>query len=65
MLSGHTHGGQFFPFNLLVGFFNPYSKSLNKHRKMFVYVNRGTGFWGPALRLGVPAEITLLEFKKA
>ena len=63
MLSGHTHGGQFFPFNLLVGFFNPYSKSLNQHQKMLVYVNRGTGFWGPALRLGVPAEITLLEFK--
>ncbi len=63
MLSGHTHGGQFFPFNLLVGFFNPYSRSLNKHRKMLVYVNRGTGFWGPALRLGVPAEITLLELK--
>lgn len=63
MLSGHTHGGQFFPFNLLVGLFNPYSKSLNQHRKMFVYVNLGTGFWGPALRLGVPSEITLLELK--
>lgn len=61
MLSGHTHGGQFFPFNLLVGFFNPYSKGLNRHRNMLVYVNLGTGFWGPALRLGVTAEITLLK----
>lgn len=63
MLSGHTHGGQFFPFNFLVKLVNPYSSGLNKHGKMLVYVNRGTGFWGPALRLGVPAEITLLTFK--
>ncbi len=62
MLAGHTHGGQFFPFNLLVGLFNPYHKELNRHHHMHVYVNQGTGFWGPALRLGVPAEITLLEF---
>ena len=63
MLSGHTHGGQFFPFNFIVQLVNPYSKGLNQHGKMLVYVNRGTGFWGPALRLGVPAEITLLELK--
>ncbi len=63
MLSGHTHGGQFFPGNLLVGFFNPFSKGLNRHGALQIYVNRGTGFWGPALRLGVPAEITLIEFK--
>ncbi|HCM42578.1 MAG TPA: metallophosphoesterase [Candidatus Omnitrophota bacterium] len=62
MLSGHTHGGQFFPFNLIVALVNPYSKGLNQHGKMWIYVNRGTGFWGPALRLGVPAEITLIEF---
>ncbi len=63
MLSGHTHGGQFFPFNLLVGLFNPYHKGLNRHHRMLVYVNQGTGFWGPALRLGVRAEITLLELR--
>lgn len=61
MLSGHTHGGQFFPLNLLVRFFNPYSKGLNQHGNMKIYINLGTGFWGPALRLGVPAEITLIE----
>ncbi len=65
MLSGHTHGGQFFPFNLLVGFFNPYSKGLNRHENMMVYVNQGTGFWGPAQRLGVRAEITLIELTAA
>lgn len=62
MLSGHTHGGQFFPFNYVVAVVNPYSKGLNQHGKMQVYVNRGTGFWGPPLRLGVNAEITLFEF---
>lgn len=61
MLNGHTHGGQFFPFTLFVGFFNPYSRGLNQHKNMKVYVNLGTGFWGPPLRLGAEAEITLFE----
>lgn len=61
MLSGHTHWGQFFPFSLLVGFFNPYHKGLNLHNDMWVYVNAGTGFWGPPVRLWVPSEITLIR----
>lgn len=62
MLSGHTHAGQFFPANLVVRFFNPYHHGLYRHEnKMWVYVNAGTGFWGPPLRLFVPAEITLLR----
>jgi predicted MPP superfamily phosphohydrolase len=61
MLSGHTHNGQFFPFNLLVGRFNPYSHGLHEHGALQVYVNVGTGFWGPPLRSFVPAEITLLK----
>jgi predicted MPP superfamily phosphohydrolase len=65
MLSGHTHWGQFFPFNYLVGFFNPYHKALNNHEGMWVYVNSGTGFWGPPLRLGVPSEITLIQMRQA
>lgn len=60
MLSGHTHNGQFFPFNFFVGLFNPYTKGLNQHGSMQVYVNAGTGFWGPPLRLGVDSEVTLL-----
>jgi predicted MPP superfamily phosphohydrolase len=60
MLSGHTHNGQFFPINLIVGRFNPYSKGLNQHGAMQVYVNVGTGYWGPPQRLFVPAEISLL-----
>lgn len=63
MVCGHTHNGQFFPINFLVGFFNPYNRGLNRHRDTHtqVYVNVGTGYWGPPQRLGVRAEITLLE----
>jgi predicted MPP superfamily phosphohydrolase len=63
-LSGHTHAGQFFPFNLFVPFAHPYYKGLNRHGKMWVYVNSGTGYWGPAIRMGVPSEITLLRLKR-
>ncbi len=61
MVCGHTHGGQFFPFTLLVGLFNPYSRGLNDHKGMKVYVNLGTGYWGPPLRLGATSEITRIE----
>lgn len=61
MLCGHTHGGQYFPFTWMTDWFMPYSRDLNKHHKMFVYVNVGTGFWGPPIRLGEVSEVTLLE----
>ncbi len=60
-LSGHTHGGQFFPWNLLIGLFQPLSKGLGRFDRTWLYVSRGTGTWGPPLRTGVPAEITELE----
>jgi predicted MPP superfamily phosphohydrolase len=60
-LSGHTHGGQIVPFNLLVATAYPYVKGLHTHRQDGragqVYVSRGTGYWGPPLRLGSPPEI--------
>lgn len=59
-LSGHTHGGQGFPWNLVVGLVQPYLKGLYNHKGMQLYVNRGTGFWGPPYRLGIPGEITHL-----
>lgn len=62
-LSGHTHAGQFFPFSLFIGFAHKYSRGLYQHKEMHVYVNPGTGYWGPANRFGIPAEITLLELK--
>ena len=64
VLSGHTHGGQIFPFNYLVGLMQPYIKGLNQHnKKTQIYVNKGTGFWGPPMRLGASAEITELVLK--
>lgn len=59
MLSGHTHGGQLIPFNLLVRLAQPYIKGLHQHNQHTqVYVNKGTGFWGPPMRLGASSEIT-------
>ena len=63
-LSGHTHGGQFFPWNFVVGRFHPFVKGLSPWGKGWVYVNRGTGYWGPPMRIGVPSEITLLTLRR-
>lgn len=61
-LAGHTHGGQFFPFSLLIGLFHRYAKGLHLHEgRLWVYIHTGSGFWGPPNRLGVPPEIALLE----
>ena len=60
-LSGHTHGGQFFPFNLLIRFFQPVVSGLHRLGATWLYVSRGTGYWGPPSRLGVGGEITLIE----
>jgi len=63
MLSGHTHGGQIFPFQYLVKLQQPYLKGLyNISNKEAIYVNSGIGFWGPKMRLGSAAEITLIEW---
>ena len=63
-LSGHTHGGQFFPWNFVVGRFHPFHRGLNAWQKGWVYVNCGTGYWGPPMRIGVESEITLLVLKR-
>lgn len=60
-ISGHTHGGQYFPMSVLVHLFQPYVRGLNRAGNMWVYVNQGTGYWGPPVRAGVPAEVTLLR----
>ena len=57
-LSGHTHGGQFFPWNLFVPLQQPYVAGLKKLRSLWVYTSRGTGYWGPPKRFGAPSEIT-------
>ena len=59
MLSGHTHGGQIFPFGLLVMAAQPYLAGLNQHApNRQVFVSRGTGYWGPPLRFLAPSEIS-------
>ena len=62
-LSGHTHGGQFYPWNFFVGLAHPFLAGLGKWDDMWVYVNRGTGYWGPPLRLGIPSEITVITLR--
>ena len=64
-LSGHTHGGQFFPWNFFVPLQQPYTAGLNKLRDLWVYVSRGTGYWGPPKRLWAPSEITRLRLVPA
>jgi predicted MPP superfamily phosphohydrolase len=64
-LSGHTHGGQFFPFNIVVRLAHRYHRGLVRHHGMWLYVSSGTGYWGPPHRFLVPAEITLLRLVEA
>lgn len=63
-LSGHTHGGQFFPFNLVIHKFQPIAKGLHRVGRTWLYVNRGTGYWGPPTRLAVGGEITVIELTR-
>jgi len=60
-LSGHTHGGQFFPWNYVVRLFHPFTAGLHRLDTLWIYISRGTGYWGPPKRLGAPSEITLLR----
>jgi predicted MPP superfamily phosphohydrolase len=60
-LSGHTHGGQMFPWNLFVRLQQPFVAGLHKLTRAQIYVSRGTGYWGPPMRVGAPAEITEIE----
>jgi predicted MPP superfamily phosphohydrolase len=64
-LSGHTHGGQFFPWNLFVPMQQPFTAGLHRLHDMWIYVSRGTGYWGPPKRFGAPSEITLLTLVTA
>ena len=64
-LSGHTHGGQFLPWNFFVRFQQPFTAGLDRVKEMLVYTSRGTGYWGPPKRFGAPSEITLLRLVSA
>ena len=64
-LSGHTHGGQFFPWNYVVKLFEPFTAGLHRLDDLWLYVSRGTGYWGPPKRFGAPSEITHLKLVRA
>lgn len=61
-LSGHTHGGQGFPWSMIVMLIQPYVKGLHLHEGMNIYVHSGTGFWGPPNRFMVNSEIAEIVF---
>ena len=63
-LSGHTHGGQYFPYTLAIHLFQPYVRGLHLHNDTLLYVNVGTGYWGPPMRLGAEPEITLHTLRR-
>jgi predicted MPP superfamily phosphohydrolase len=64
-LSGHTHGGQFLPWNFFVRLQQPFTAGLHRLGALWVYTSRGTGYWGPPKRLGAPSEITHLRLVPA
>lgn len=64
VISGHTHGGQFFPWNLVAAIGQPYISGLHHHNGTWIYVSRGTGYWGPPVRLGARSEITVITLEK-
>lgn len=62
-LSGHTHGGQFWPWNLFVPLQQPFTAGLHRLEQLWIYVSRGTGYWGPPKRFGAPSEITHIRLR--
>jgi predicted MPP superfamily phosphohydrolase len=64
-ISGHTHGGQFFPWTLVASWVNRFNAGLHRLGALWIYVSRGTGYWGPPVRIGSPAELTLLVLESA
>ncbi|GIF07674.1 metallophosphoesterase [Actinoplanes siamensis] len=64
-VSGHTHGGQMAPFNLLVKLQQPVVSGFGRVDGVPVYVTNGAGFWGPPVRVGAPPQVTVIELRMA
>ncbi len=64
-ISGHTHGGQIFPWTYVTDYVQPYFYGLYEVENTKLFVSRGTGYWGPPMRIGAPAEIVLFELVTA
>lgn len=63
VFAGHTHAGQYFPFTLVIPFVHRFYRGLKRSARSWIYVNPGTGYWGPPNRFGVRAEITRLTLE--
>lgn len=62
-LSGHTHAGQILPFSLITRLYFPYHRGLYRLQEgSALYVSRGTGTWGPPIRIGSDPEVTIIDF---
>lgn len=62
-LSGHTHGGQFWPWNWVIHLIEPVVSGWAQLKRTQIYVNSGTGYWGPPMRVGTQAEITVVTLR--
>jgi predicted MPP superfamily phosphohydrolase len=62
-LSGHTHGGQLWPFDYVVRLDQPAVEGLSRHGDTQLYVTRGAGYWGPPVRVGARPEVTVVELR--
>ena len=62
-LSGHTHGGQLWPFDYAIRLDQPAVEGLSRHGDTQLYVTSGAGFWGPPMRIGARPEITVVELR--
>ena len=62
-LSGHTHGGQLWPFDYVIGLDQPAIEGLSRFGDTQLYVTRGAGYWGPPMRIGARPEVTVVELR--
>ncbi|WP_164700992.1 metallophosphoesterase [Modestobacter sp. KNN46-3] len=62
-LSGHTHGGQLWPFDYVVSLEQPVVEGLSRYGDTQIYVTRGAGYWGPPMRVGARPEVTVVELR--
>jgi predicted MPP superfamily phosphohydrolase len=62
-LSGHTHGGQLWPFDYAIRLDQPTVDGLSRHGDTQLYVTRGAGYWGPPVRIGARPEVTVVELR--
>ena len=64
IVSGHTHGGQIFPFHFVSKSANEYLAGMYEVNGNSLYITRGAGYWGPPMRLFAPSDITVFNFKR-